>query len=639
MYKGLAGRARLGVVLSVLGISLLAIGGWAVLRPDVVTGSHANTGVLERMVVSSGTVTMDLDLALVGGRTKTSEPAALRFTVNPESFLAIQVYNGELRAPMPGTMELIPVDLPVLPDVLAASYQNLAIERMALVADQSLVVRDRQSGFTFFNVEGANLRFDPTQQVFTMTGGRLLITQEFADLLGRPEAVDTEVGTFSTSATMRTTEVTQLVDGERQMTTLPPSGPEAGTRPGPDVVVGLLTDLEQFNSNGTMVGLAVGTDSCNFGIEPLHWFANPNNDHPVIPQNLYRMSGGASNDRTIEQIGQSFVKHAFTALQQNQCSLGCQSSGTGTLLGSGCSDPYSSGLNEGPNLGSRAFINPFTGFYPSDGNVNNNHSGHSHTSPAHNIRVNISDLNTTLNPGATYYAEAQYITPHEYAWCQTHPGQCNQYNNASYRRYTVNGTTSFSFGGSFPTVREQPAINVWPGATRIEVRPDPGNDGIAIVAYKVTNPSAGVWHYEYAIYNQNLDRAISSLSIPVWNGVTYSNFGFHAPPQHPGWTNDGTVGNLGFSGTPWAQTQTATTLTWASESFAQNQNANAIRWGTMYNIRFDSSRPPMMVNATMGFLKAGSPVGVAMLAPSPMPGTRPCYARQPPAERCAPPVD
>jgi hypothetical protein len=52
------------------------------------------------------------------------------------------------------------------------------------------------------------------------------------------------------------------------------------------------------------------------------------------------MSGGASNDERFEQIGQSQVKHAFTALTQNLCSLGCNGVG-GSRLGSGCSDPYS----------------------------------------------------------------------------------------------------------------------------------------------------------------------------------------------------------------------------------------------------------------------------------------------------------
>jgi hypothetical protein len=71
----------------------------------------------------------------------------------------------------------------------------------------------------------------------------------------------------------------------------------------------------------------------------------------------------------------------------------------------------------------------------------------------------------------------------------------------------------------------------------------------------VTNPSPGVWHYEYAVYNQNLDRGIQSFSVPTGDGVTLSNFGFHAPPQHPGWGADGTVGNAGFSSTAWSPNQ------------------------------------------------------------------------------------
>jgi len=38
----------------------------------------------------------------------------------------------------------------------------------------------------------------------------------------------------------------------------------------------------------------------------------------------------------------------------------------------------------------------------------------------------------------------------------------------------------------------QPAIMTWTGATVSQVEPDPGNDGIWFMGYKVTNPSAGV---------------------------------------------------------------------------------------------------------------------------------------------------
>ena len=113
--------------------------------------------------------------------------------------------------------------------------------------------------------------------------------------------------------------------------------------------------------------------------------------------------------------------------------------------------------------------------------------------------------------------------------------------------------SAFAAVGS--TVRQQAAISAWTGATIVNIEPAPGIDGVGMIGYKVTNPSAGVWHYEYAIYNQNLDRAIQSFRVPSGAGVTLSNVGFHAPPQHPGWTFDGTVGNTGYSSTPWAQTQ------------------------------------------------------------------------------------
>jgi hypothetical protein len=191
------------------------------------------------------------------------------------------------------------------------------------------------------------------------------------------------------------------------------------------------------------------------------------------------------------------------------------------------------------------------------------------------------------------------------------------YNNASYRRFNVSGTTSFSFSTVGATVRMTPAINVWPGATINTIEPAPGVDGRAFIAYKVTNPSAGVWHYEYAINNQNLDRSIQSFSVPLGCGMTVTNVGFHAPPNHPGIGNDGTQGSAGYSNTAWTSNQTSTALSWNSETFAQNQNANALRWGTLYNFRFDSNRPPQAATATIGFYKTGTPITVAIQAPTP----------------------
>src|SRR5436190_637706 len=398
----------------------------------------------------------------------------------------------------------------------------------------------------------------------------------------------------------------------------PPEGPSApqGFNPGPDIItgdIGEIGGLQQFGSAGTLVGLAVSTTSCNAGNQVVNFLALPATIHPVIPHNLYRMSGGSSNDERFEQIGQSWMKHAFGADQANNC-FQCQPGGDFSHLGVGCSDTYANFQNAEPNdLGSRALINPFTGVFQSTAN---DHSGHTHTGTSHRILVEGSDLNTTLNPGATYYAEVQYISSDEYAWCQSHPGECNMYNNASYRRYNVSGTTSFTFAEVGSTVRVLGAVHAWPGATINPIEPEPGVDGRAYIAYKVTNPSAGVWHYEYALYNENLDRAIQSFSVPLGCAITLSNPGFHAPLNHPGFPNDGTVGDAGFSNAPWTRTQTTGAVTWSSETFAQNQNANAIRWGTLYNFRFDSNKPPVATNATIGFFKTGAPTTVAILGPN-----------------------
>ena len=592
----------------------------AELSPNTRDGS---TGTLEKMIVANGNVTMNLNLNRLNGTRsggRESRLSELRFTAERDSFFTVIVFNDELRGPLPSSMAIVPQNSANLPAKLDASYGRLVVENIPAGGPAELVVRDGRTGFTFFYVEGHISEYDSNQDLLSIHSGRLVMTKEFAAEIGRPSEAGAVVGDISISAKMRPIEVTQIVDGEVKSDSLPAmADPLTGTVPGPDVVVGDLSGLAQFgSSNGTQVGLAVGTDSCNFGTVDLNWFANPNNDHPVIPQNLYRMSGGGTNDERFEQIGQSSVKHAFTALTNNLCGLGCNGVG-GTRLGSGCSDPYGASLNAGPNLGSRAFINPFSGAYPRNDSAtpNNSHSGHAHNGTSHRILTNISDLNTTLNAGATYYAEAQYITPHEYAWCQLNPTQCNMYNNVSYRRYNVTGTASpFSFSPAAATVRTKVALSAWVGATLVEFKPAPTTDGVGTIAYKVTNPSPGVWHYEYAIYNQNLDRGIQSFSVPLGNGITLSNVGFYAPPQHPGWTFDGTVGNTGYSPTPWTPTQNASAMTWNTETFAQNQNANAIRWGTMYNFRFDSNRPPQNVNATIGFFKSGAPINVQVQGPS-----------------------
>jgi subtilisin-like proprotein convertase family protein len=593
------------------------------------------SGTLEKMIVANGHVVMDLDLNRLNGIDAGSKDAkleTLQFQVGPNSFFTVLVFNDAFRGPDAGSMGLIPQNTAALPGRLQTSLNELVIEKLPSDASFDLAVRDGKTGFVFFNVEGNLYEFEAATRLLTIKDGRLLISEEFAKSLGQPAEAGSVAGRISIATTMYAIETSTLANGAPS-TELPPlrrSGDSEvpNSVPGPDVIVGDLSGMQQFGSNATQVGVSIGTTSCNNGTVSLHWSAMPNTDHPVIPQNLYRLSGGATNDERFEQIGQSWLKHAFAAVNGDACGFGCGSGGGG--LGPGCSDPYGASLNASQSgLGSRAFVNPFTGIFPSTAR---DHTGHNdqNAAPTHRALVEMTDLNPALNPGAIYYGEAQYVTPHEYAWCQANAGQCNMYNNVSYRRFNVSGTTSFTFNAVGSTVRMASAVQAWPGATIITIEPVPGIDGRAFIAYKVTNPSAGVWHYEYAIYNQNLDRSIQSFSVPLGCGITLTNVGFHAPQNHPGIANDGTLGSAGYSNAAWSSNQTVAALTWNSETLAQNENANAIRWGTLYNFRFDSDRGPMPVEATIGYYKTGTPTTVVIagpnacnVTPSPIPSPTP----------------
>jgi hypothetical protein len=588
--------------------------------------SEAPTGTLQKMIVENGSVSMNLDLNRLNGISSAAQNLQqAHFAVGANSFFPILVFNNLLRGALPGTMALVPQNAPALPTALGASLNRLVVEKLSSGQGFDLAVRDGNTGFTFFNVQGHQYDYDPSANSFAISGGRLLVSKEFANALGSPSDANAEAGTISVGAVMQPTEVTQVANGQPQSITMPSLQHAVGSdtpSAGPDVIVGDIEDVSQMGSAGTQVGLAIGTDSCNIGDQGVDWFALPNTDHPVVPQNLYRMSGGADNFERFEQIGQSWMKHTFEALEEDVCSTcntnGCQ---TGTHLCPACSDPYVSELNGDQNsIGSRAWINPFTGAFPQTAN---NHNGHNHDGVSHRIIVETSDLDPTQNPGASYFGEAAYITPHEYTWCVAHPGQCNMFNNFSYRGFHVTGSTNFTFTPTGSTVRMEPAIQAWAatGATVSQVEPDPGNDGIWFMGYKVTNPSAGVWHYEYALFNMNLDRSIQSFSVPLGTGTSVSNVDFHGPPQHPGWANDGTFNDQGYSSTPWAVDQETSSITWSSETFATNQNANAVRWGTLYNFRFDANQPPQTANATVGFFKTGSPMTVEIQAPGQGGGT------------------
>lgn len=360
-----------------------------------------------------------------------------------------------------------------------------------------------------------------------------------------------------------------------------------GPTSGPDVTVSSLTTPNAYGSVNGVAAFSIGTISCNIGTSNLLWI-DDTNQHPVIAQNLYRLSNGR-----FEQIGMSWLKHGFAATNDNGCGCNCQSPGTFRRLGVGCSDPYDAGLNGTESgMGPRSEVNAHTGVFAYPFGT----QGQSGNATYKRLQAAISDVDPALNPGALYYAEGHYVT-------QDDAASGNQNNNASYRECTTSFSSSawrLTFSSTKPTVKQQSAIRVWktvdPSVELTDVQvPD---DGLIIVGAKVTQIDAGHWNYEYAVYNMNSDRNVGRFSIPLVSTNTVSDVGFHSVHSHSGEP---------YSIADWDSSSVGDEYMWFTDDFTTDANANAIRWGTLYNFRLTTNTPPVSGDVTIGLFKPGIP--------------------------------
>lgn len=391
---------------------------------------------------------------------------------------------------------------------------------------------------------------------------------------------------------------------------------------GPDVIVGVIQSIANYSAE--QIGgvwydaFSCGTTSCNIGNTNLKWNAFPNNQHPAIAQGLYKykVSNGYGK---IEQVGQSWLKHGFTALTENACGCGCSGAG-GSVLGIGCSDPYTAGRNgQQVGMGPKWQVDASSGYFPNIANPAYNGT------TARRLRVKSAEMEST-SASVRYFTECQYVTQDDAFWG-------NKNNNASHREINISGGPNEWSMGAFAgnTIRESAAINAWktiePDVTvRNVVTPETPNPNVAapnqgccttalvILASKATDNGNGTWHYEYALQNVNSDRGIASISVPLSGPVQVTNVSFHDVDYH---SSDG-VNNIVRDGTDWAQSVSATEVKWQTTPYANNTNANALLWGTLYNVRFDANTPPTMGTVTLGTWKVvGSVVATNSVIPGP----------------------
>lgn len=374
------------------------------------------------------------------------------------------------------------------------------------------------------------------------------------------------------------------------------AGPATLQAAGPDLLVGGISeggspnDYQLYDFGGSIIAYSFSVTACNSGDQALAWQRGTPN-HPVRTQSMYRL-----NDGRLEQLGQSWVNHAFCALSQSFCFPSCQASPCGKL-GVDCSTPNTASSTAG-FFGPKSDINAATGAFPYPPSMTANGAGNSGR-----LQVRRDDVDPALNPGALYFAEFHYVAADDAA-------AGNNDNNASYRHIDIESDLEVSFPEA--TFQTRPAIHAW-GAQDASVKInsyDIPNDGRIWVGYRSSDNGDGTWRYEYAVQNLNSDRSVGAFTIAMSATPNLTNVGFHDVDYHSGEP---------FSGDDWDATLAADEIAWQTQTFTENPNANALRWGTLYNFRFDADTGPTIGTATLGLFKPGTPDAIVATVVVPQP--------------------
>jgi hypothetical protein len=403
----------------------------------------------------------------------------------------------------------------------------------------------------------------------------LLIAPELAALLGRPDLAGSYVGVLDAEFSFEEPVAAAQGAATQQLACVADFGPP------PDVELIGLSSLTQAVRAGGRVAMAPSADLRNNGPGDVRWSKaiapdTPVGVHPFLALHFYRLAGGV-----LEQIGRSDLKHAFNAVNSN---CACPS---GSVLYVGCEDTYGVNTNlnrhhlaprEEVNTLTRAWVSLGSHFDATPVDDFRDHEAIDHDDFEHRLTVSESDLQTA---GADYFIEAWYLAERD----------TNLLNSLGHRAVVP------TFGGStwsFPTAASLAPGSVLdefvdagnPPAGAASVLVDTG-EGRVQLAVATSDLGGGVFHYEYALMNFDVERQIRSFTVNRIANQTVSNAGF-------GDTDDA-------AGNDWMVAIDSASITWTAPP------GNALDWGTLYNFRFDVDGAPVVSTAQIEPLDPGSP--------------------------------
>src|SRR5437762_797809 len=109
-----------------------------------------------------------------------------------------------------------------VPAAFSASLNQLVVEKLPSGEAFDLAVRDGKTGFVFFNIQGHQYDYDAGAQLLSITDGKLLISQEFAQALGHPLGAGLVAGKITIGMSMQPVEIATVVNGTLHTATMPP---------------------------------------------------------------------------------------------------------------------------------------------------------------------------------------------------------------------------------------------------------------------------------------------------------------------------------------------------------------------------------------------------------------------------------
>jgi hypothetical protein len=368
--------------------------------------------------------------------------------------------------------------------------------------------------------------------------------------------------------------------------------------PGLDVRAYDIGDIGVYGRRGAAypngdLGFGIGHSFCNAGTANITWVASGAGgvmlgNFPRIAYLLARESGG----RMVQISGKSHMKHSrfpfnFSSGPCAPCNLG-----SGSAMFPGCSDTYGSGGNiDRMVLGPSTEIDPWLGTWNMVGSYFDRGdpavSGPAATDSVQSLtsamtsafdavknRVEVREAD--LAGGGRFFAQIQLNVVGE--------PSANRSNNTASRpcNITWNGSawnasmTGSSSNGS--------VLMQWSGAL-MGIGQNGLDDGRFLVAVKVTGPTAGIYHYEYAVHNLDNNRGAAALHIPMPAAATVSNSGFRDIDTNP--LNDWTF----VRGT--------------NEVVFNAAAGNPVDWNTIYNFWFDATQAPPLGPVTIDQARIG----------------------------------